>query len=315
MSKNISLAKDVYREFCEKQGFDLPVFFQDWWLDIVCGKDDWRIAMYVEDPNVVAVMTYYVKRKFFFEYITMPSLTKFMGPYFLKNFDHRKAQSVLAKLIDTLPAVSGFSQTLHYQINNWLPYKWRGYKQTAYYSYTIDNIQKVEQVWQNLDADYRNNKIARAEKIYSVGEDLDFDTLYQLTLQPFERQKVAIPISRSVLSELVTACERKKSGKSLFASDGDGKIVAVVYLVWDRKSCYLLLAGENEQSRLHGAGIYLTWQAIKYASENLGVKTFDFLGGMSENLERTRRQFGASQTPYFLISKFAGLLKLKDIFS
>ena len=83
MSKNISLAKDVYREFCEKQGFDLPVFFQDWWLDIVCGKDDWRIAMYVEDPNVVAVMTYYVKRKFFFEYITMPSLTKFMGPYFL----------------------------------------------------------------------------------------------------------------------------------------------------------------------------------------------------------------------------------------
>ena len=315
MSKNISLDRDSYRKLCYNQGADLPVFFQDWWLDVLCGRDDWQVVMYTEDPNIVAVMTYYIKKKFFFRYITVPPLTKFMGPYFLRDFEHRKVQSILVRLLESLPRVSGFSQILHYQINNWLPYKWKGYSQTAYYSYTINNIENIESVWQNLDADYRNNKIAKAEKIYSISEDLDFDTLYQLTLQPFERQKIAIPISRTVLSELIAECEKQKSGKSLYAVDGEGKVVAVVYLVWDAKSCYLLLAGENELSRIHGAGIYLIWEAIKYASEYLAVNTFDFLGGMSKKLERTRRQFGAIQKPYFLISKYTGLLKLKDIFS
>ena len=312
MSKNINFDKDMYRDLCGRD-LEVPVFYQAWWLDIVCGSNDWQVALYIEDPHVVAVMPYYLKRISFFDTITMPALTKFMGPFFVRKFDDRKSQSILNKLVEALPPVSKFVQTLHYQIKNWLPYKWKGFGQTAYYSYVLRGIKNLDQIWKNIDSDYRNNKIARAEELFEIRENLDFDTLYRLTTEPFERQKIKMPVSRPLLEKIIIAAETRKSGKSFYAIDRQGITTAVVFLIWDRKSCYLLLAGENEDSRSNGGGIYLIWKAIEYASKNLQVNTFDFLGGMSENLERTRRQFGAEQVPYFLVSKYTGLLKLWHI--
>ena len=314
MSQKISNDKELYRKLCAEE-LDVPVFYKDWWLDAVCDGESWQVVMYRQDPNVVAVMTYFVKRKFVFNILTVPPLTKFMGPYFIRDFDDRKTQSILQKLVDKLPAISGFSQTLHYQIENWLPYKWKGFSQTTYYSYRLENLDQLEEVWQNIEADYRNNKIGKASPLYSIEEDLDFEQLYNLTLKPFKRQQIAMPVSKEILKRVVEACALNGAGKSLYARSLSGEVVAAVYLVWDQHSCYLLLAGENDQSRSDGAGVYLTWKAIEYAAENLKLSNFDFLGGMSENLERTRRQFGARQTPYFLISKYARLLKLMKNFS
>lgn len=309
MSKNISYDKQWYRDWCAVNQI-VPVFFQDWWLDLVCGEDGWEVILYIEDPQIVAVMPYCLKKKTFFSYITMPLLTKFMGPFFIRRFDERKEQSILVKMVDALPLFSRFTQTLHYQIQNWLPYKWKGFKQTAYYSYCLRNIRDRELTWLNIDADYRNNKIAKIADFISVKEDLDFETLYKLTVEPFQRQKVKMPVPSEFLAKVVDKVYEKGCGKSLYAIDGQNNVLAAVLLIWDRKSCYLLLAGENDQSRKSGTGIYLTWKAIEYASEKLAVNSFDFLGGMAENLERTRRQFGAEQVPYFLISKDRGLFKL-----
>lgn len=308
MPKKISHNKDLFRSLCKEEP-DIPVFFRDWWLDVTCGEDNWQIILYLEDPHVVAFMTYFLKKKYSFNTITVPPLTKFNGPYFLKDFPERKKQSILNRMVEEIPSVSSFSQTLHYQITNWLPYKWKGYTQTAYYSYRLLNLGQLEDIWSNMDVDYRNNKIGKASVKYRIAEDLDFETLYRFTVAPFQRQKIELPVSRQLLENLVRVCTEHQSGKGLFAVDQQENIVGAVFVIWDRTNCYLLLAGENEQSRLDGAGIWLTWQAIEYASKILQSEVFDFLGGMSENLERTRRQYGAEQTPYFLITRKTGLLK------
>jgi hypothetical protein len=72
----------------------------------------------------------------------------------------------------------------------------------------------------------------------------------------------------------------------------------------------LLLAGENDFARKNGVGIFTIWHGIQYAAESLHISTFDFLGGMDENLERTRRQFGAKQIPYFLVERNRGIYGL-----
>ncbi|MCB0668348.1 MAG: GNAT family N-acetyltransferase [Saprospiraceae bacterium] len=313
MSKKINHDKNLYRKLC-REGMEIPIFYQDWWLDVTCGEDNWKVILYEEDPNVVALMTYFIKKRFSFEIITVPPLTKFSGPFFLKNFNARKQQSILTRMIDQLPEVSSFSQTLPYQIENWLAYKWKGYSQTTYYSYRLIGLKDRERIWQGMDADYRNNKIRKASQQYTVHEDLDFETLFELTVAPFRRQNIALPVSRTLLQNLLAACNQREKGKSLYARDKEGNVVAAVYLVWDTTACYLLLAGENDQSRSDGAGVYLTWKAIEYASEILQVPAFDFLGGMAENLERTRRQYGAQQVPYFLIRKSTGLFRFLDIF-
>lgn len=40
--KNIK--KDEYREFCLNEK-NIPIFSKDWWLDSVCGTDNWDVAL------------------------------------------------------------------------------------------------------------------------------------------------------------------------------------------------------------------------------------------------------------------------------
>jgi len=39
--------KERYREFCQKQDTELPIFHQDWWLDAVCGTANWDACISV----------------------------------------------------------------------------------------------------------------------------------------------------------------------------------------------------------------------------------------------------------------------------
>jgi hypothetical protein len=34
--------KEKYREFCKNEK-NLPIFSKDWWLDAVCGKDNYAL--------------------------------------------------------------------------------------------------------------------------------------------------------------------------------------------------------------------------------------------------------------------------------
>jgi hypothetical protein len=288
----------------------LPIFFKDWWLDCVCGPNRWQVISYLEDPNIVAVLPYFIKSKGPFTYVTMPVLTKFMGPYFLKSFSEKKQQSILNRLLAALPGFHGFVQTMHYQITNWLPYRWQGFSQTAYYSYQLTNIQQLDLVWKHMDSDYRNNKIPKAESVASVHQDLTFDLFLKIINQPFDRQQISIPYRDEDLEKIYKLVYERGCGKSLYAQDQAGNILAAILLVWDQDRCYLLLAGENDFARKHGVGILTIWHGIQYAAENLQLTDFDFLGGMDENLERTRRQFGATQIPYFLVEKNRGIFAL-----
>jgi hypothetical protein len=36
--------KQKYRKFCKKEK-NIPVFSKDWWLDAVCGEENWDVAI------------------------------------------------------------------------------------------------------------------------------------------------------------------------------------------------------------------------------------------------------------------------------
>ncbi len=300
MSKKITFNKNRYRQLCRSSKI-LPIFFQDWWLDLVCGESHWKVMLYEEDPHIVAVMAWYEKTKGPFHYITMPPLTKFSGPYFLRDFSDRKKQSILVKMVEALPSVSSHQQTFHYQIDNWLPFKWVGFKQTVYYSYMIPDISDLDAVWHGISSDYRNQKIRRVQDLLTCGTGLSTQELIPLFRQPFIRQGITMPIADGLLREIIEVVQSRGAGTSIYTRDRTGKVQAGVFLLWDNLSTYLFLTGEYDDFRSVGAGIFTLWKAIEYASNHRESPQFDFLGGMSENLERTRRQFGAKQKTYFYL--------------
>ncbi|NND07852.1 MAG: GNAT family N-acetyltransferase [Saprospiraceae bacterium] len=306
MSKKIVFDKDCYRSLCRDMGDDLPIFYRDWWLDAVCGQGEWEVMLYLEDPQVVAIYTIYSKRKGPFTYVSMPPLTKFMGPYMIKPFSQRKQQKILSKMVDALPRYIGFDQTMHYQVKNWLPFYWAGYHQNTRYSFVLPDIGDLDGIWKGISTDYRNNKIKKASEQLAMKYDLETDLLISIFAAPFERQQTTMPIQASTMKRLFAACAQHDCGQSFYIEDQQGEVHAALYLLWDKDTAYLLLSGESQQWRSSGGGVLLTWCAIKHASTVLRCHKFDFLGGMSENLERTRRQFGAVPRSYHYIKKWRG---------
>lgn len=296
--------KETYQQFCTVAD-DLPVFAQDWYLDAVCEGGNWEVIVIEKGGEIAATLPYFLKRKGPIQYGTMPHLTKFLGPYILPKYRQTKHEAKLIRqLISQLPRLSYFRQNLHYSYTNWLPFYWEGFQQQTYYSYRLSPLQNLDQVYANISADYRNQKIAKADKQLQLKTDLPLSAFHRVSALSYQRQQMPFPFSYAYLEKLITALRTKDAGQVFYAVDQAGQIHSTALLLWDKRSSYLSIIGDDPALRATGGGIWLVWQLIQHTQEKLHLDTFDFLGSMIEPIERVRRQFGAQQTPYFAVWKY-----------
>lgn len=54
--------KEQYRQFCQNEK-DIPIFSKDWWLDAVCGVDNWDVVLVEKGGQIVGALPYFVKKK------------------------------------------------------------------------------------------------------------------------------------------------------------------------------------------------------------------------------------------------------------
>jgi hypothetical protein len=296
-------SRDAYRAFCAGAP-DLPLFCHDWYLDAVCAGGRWDAVLASKNGRVAAVLPYFLKTRFGRPYVAMPPLARFMGPYLLPEYRRsRHEPALLEALIDGLPRLAAFEQDCHYHLANWLPFYWRGFRQTTRYSYTLP-LGPPETLRPRLSADYRNNKIPKAEARVKVQTGGALDDFFRLHNRSYERQGLQPPVSFEFLQRLDAALAAHGCRELFFARDrSTGALHSVAYLAWDQCSAYYLLAGDDPDLRSSGAGVLIAWEAIRYAATLPGLETFDFAGSMVRSIERVRRKFGAEQQPYFRLQK------------
>lgn len=281
----------------------MPLFFQDWYLDATCVEGQWEVAIVEKAHQPVGVLPYYLKKKGPFQYITMPSLTKMMGPFITKAFrEEPKYTNICKDLLQQLPVVDYFEQTLPYEATNWLPFYWDNYQQSTRYSYLLD-LSDIDKVYAGFASNYRNNKIKKAQSIVKVERDLPIEDFYAINKLSFDRQQIAVPYSFDFVKRLDAALASHGARTIFFAVDEQKQIHSVAYVIWDQQRAYYLMAGDDPALRGSGASILLVWEILKFVNQELGLKEFDFQGSMIQGIERVRRQFGATQIPYFLIQK------------
>lgn len=306
--------KEKYRALCTQE-FSIPVFSQAWWLDSTA-EDCWDVVLLEKDGEILASLPYILKKRYGFIFLTQPVLTQNLGPWLRKNslkYSKKLAQEkdLLQELYSKLPKHDSYSQSWHYKLTNWLPLYWLNYEQTTKYTYVIPDISNIDEVVNNFEHSKRKN-IKKSEKIIKIVFDISPEEFYDNHKITLKKQGQSISYSFEVFLKLYINGYENNSAKTIAAYDEFGNLHAALFVVWDKNSAYNLISTIDPDFRVHGAASLLIKESIKYVSNF--VNKFDFEGSMIESVERSFRQFGAVQVPYFAIKKTSSrMLKLLQI--
>ena len=300
--------KEKYEHFCEK--IYVPIYSKPWWMDAVCGKENWDIWLYEKGNNILAAMPYYLKKNGNYKYITKAPLTQNNGIIFnypadgvMKNIAKQKFEEEVivqaCKFIKKLD-LDVYEQQYHYDYTYYLPFFWNNYTIVPRINYVLENTSNVEELWENLSSNYRKN-IKKGQKNSFVKQDLDKQKFYKEHEKIFQKQGLECPFSYPLWENLYNACKKNNVCKILYALDKDNNITSLLFLVWDEKSMYHLLGGSIPSYQKLESYNPLTWTAIKMASY-MGLK-YDFEGSVIEKISKSFREFGGEAKIYYRIRK------------
>lgn len=306
------MSKETYHTLCQTTE-SIPVFSQDWWLDITCGSAKWEVLLFEQNGHIQAAWPVYRPCS---NIISMPPYTQTMGIWFAPLAEDTKYISVLEhhqtickQLLEKLSPYKSFLQNFHHSFTDWLPFHWRDFRQTTRYTYLLNDLSDAQRLQANMSQNMRRNiKKAREQYNITVKKGIPVDDFLKVQAQTFERQGIKNKQSTAVLQNLIDTCRKRKQGDLWGGYDAEGKLHAAVFIVWQKKTAFYMAGGGNPLLRSSGAHSLVLWEAIQYVANY--SETFDFEGSMLPGVERFFREFGAIQTPYFTISK--GKLSLLD---
>jgi len=305
----LSQNKEEYRVFCQGKQ-TLPLFMQDWWLDIVCDQQ-WEVALYKDkEGSIIGVLPYFLSNYRGLKIIKMPTLTPYMGVWLDYPSNLTKLESkyslekkIITALLNQLPKVAYYAQRHPVFLKNHLPFHWQNYQQTSFYTFIIRKEFLLD-CHSNFKSSVRNH-IQRAEKTVAITETQDLNLFYELNKQSFQRQGTDIPYTLSFLQQIDEALKSRNRRKMYVAKGKDGHPHAAIYLVWDDHTIYNLMIGADTKLRSSGAVQLLLWTGLQLAAKK--NFNFDFEGGMMPNLESIFRAFGGEMVGYHKIYKSGNL--------
>jgi len=300
--------KERYIEFC-KQHSDIPIFSQPWWLDIVC-PGSWDVILIERNNEIIATFPYHgTKKALIFTQIGMPKLTQKLGPYIIynaKNMSENKRigyeHEIYNEIIDKLPKHDHFVINFDWKYKNWLPFYWRGFKQTTRYTYIIDNIRDHNYVY----AKYKVQKVQKAKKILTLNFDLSKSDFYSYFHDVVRERGDKMLFSEELFYRLYDTIYAHNAGRVFYCVDVNDNIHAINLTIWDSECAYYLLAMRKKEYNTSGGTEFLVDETIKYVDKY--VNKFDFEGSMIKGVEESFRYYGSHQTEYYTIYKCANPL-------
>jgi hypothetical protein len=297
-------AKDKYKILCNKE-LSIPLYVRDWWLDTVCGEDNWEVLLYESGDKIVASMPFYSPCK---GIISMPAYTQTMGIWFNPEFEDKKYSKNLYRkqlignyFIEHLPATDYFLQNFHYSFTDWLPFYWKGYRQTTRYNYILPDIGNLDELWNNFSENIKRNIIKARKKYHlEIRKNISTELFMDLNRKTYERQNMKA-FQSEMLEKIIETSRKRNQGDIWGAYDEQGRLHAAIFVVFQGSCAYYIASGSDPALRKSGAQAYLFWEVIMEISKF--VVSFDLEGSMIEGIEHFFRELGATQMPYYTISK------------
>lgn len=292
----------------------VPIYMRGWWLDCNCGSENWNVLLYEKDGRIEAFMTYYQP---WAGEIAMPIYSQSMGIWFDPAYKEEKKYKELQRrqdicdfFIAKLPPFRSFYQNFHYTFTDWLPFYWKGFKQTTRYNYLLPDISDIALLRENLGGKLKKNLSTAVNKFnLRMERGVPVDLFLQVLAKTYGRKGMNTP-EQETLKEIAIAAIEREQGDILGAYDEQNRLHAVLFLVWQESCAYAIAGGRDPEMPNSNAHVFLKWEAIQLASTT--SRSYDFQGSMLAGVEFINKEFGAIQTPYYTIYK--GKRSLSDYF-
>lgn len=305
----MNISKEKYLKFCNNEK-RIPIFSMPWWLDAVCGENNWDVILIDKGNETIASFPFYLTTHslFKFKQIGMPVLTQKLGPYIKYPRNQSNAsklsyeKEIFLKIIQSLPEYDSLVVHFDYTYTNWLPFYWNGFQQTTRYTYIVNDLSNEEIVF-NSFAGNKKTDIRKANKNVLVKYDLACEDFIEFYVNALKKKNENLAYSPTILFNLITKAYSLNQGRVIYsvAKDNPKDIYGAIFYVWDNDSIYSLVTAFDVTHGNVASSSLLFYQIMKDFKDS-GLK-FDFEGSMLESIERSYNKFGTSQVPYFRISK------------
>lgn len=146
------------------------------------------------------------------------------------------------------------------------------------------DLNSLDKVWQGFTpAKQRAIRAAqkRGLKVFLAKDESEFLKLKQSQLRPF-----GFLLNKEIKSLWHTFRSRQKAD-ILLASDGSGKVLAGVFLLFHDKIAYYWMASATKEGKTNYAPSLLVWEALRLAKKR-ECKVFDFEGIEDERIKETK---------------------------
>jgi hypothetical protein len=299
-------SKIKYIEFALKEDTHIPVFFQPWYLDIVCVRGHWDVVLYEEgDGRIAGFWIYFITRKYGQKGIIMPPLTPYSGIWIApltstkKETQTKKTKNIIDHLVRQIPGgMALYTQSFTPEFTNALPFYWEQYTLTLRYTFIVNNLGN----WtlNNVATNIRN-KIQKASKTLTAAISEDRQTLYDLVADIMNAKNMKLSLTRDMFYALDDAVVKYRSRKIIAVTDQEGHIHAATYIIVDGDTAYMMLLGSDRKTRHNGAVPLAIYHSMIEVSGH--VKKFDFEGSMLESLFDLFSGFGGDLVPFIRVFK------------
>lgn len=293
---------DKWNEFVDEspQG---TIFNKTWYLEAVQAK--FKIYVCIDKGNNILGGMVLPESKT--GYFSMPTLTQALG-ILVQDFSElkyvnkiSKEKDIIESLVNVIPNFKNYSINFNYNFTNWLPFMWKGYNQYCKYTYVIESLSNLDNIFNGFRENTKRNIRKALKSNLIVTSNLPLENFYEINKKTFERQGMDIPYSYEFIKHFDDVMVKNNARKIFFVIDDNGCISANNYIIYDNKSAFYLMGGINNNIKNNGASSLAMWEAIQFCSKV--TKKFDFEGSCIRNIEEFFRGFGGIQKMYFNIWK------------
>jgi len=307
--------KEQYLIYCKNHIDDIPLFMQDWYLDIVCNKQ-WDVLIFSKDNDCVAFFPYYIYKKYSFSSIRPAMFSPHQYPilnqdyltkhpkilthnHTLYHFENEISEYFASALDKMNLSACFFSTTTDFL--SITPFVWHRFSACARFTYVLD---LTNENIINFFSNTLKRRIRKAERELVISrKEWDLKQIYSVLKTTFTRQKTAIPYSFELFTNIVTTCVKNNCGKLFVCTDKEDNILSVLFMAWDNECAYSLIVGSNYDNQQRDAGTLTQYISIMYAQQ-IGKKKYDFEGSMLRGVENFFQQFGAERKIYISLTKY-----------